>query len=201
MHHLLAILCGVCVLLPASALKHHILTKSWDEAQSDCLEYLRIESSRAVPFLAHRYEDDQTTKELIFCIALNLRIYDATQNVLRVELLRQFFTPDVNDTLYVNRTNDCLLRVQTPPKENSYYGRNPYVGAIESVHGIFRCFYYYYGNFNRNAPALPPTALEVKQIQQECAKIIGIPVGLLRCGSHLKAHPAYISESNRSKTH
>ncbi|XP_053660651.1 general odorant-binding protein 69-like [Anopheles marshallii] len=191
MRRLLAVLCGACFLLPASALKHHILTKSWDEAQADCFEYLRIESSRLAPYLAHRYEDTQTAKELIFCIALNLRVYEATQNVLRAELLRQFFNPDVDDTLYVNRTNECLRRVECPRKEDSYYGKHPYVGAIESVYMMFRCFYHYYGNLNQNAPELPPTVLELQQIQQECAKITGIPEGLLRCGSHLKGHPAY----------
>uniref|UniRef100_A0A182VXA0 Uncharacterized protein n=1 Tax=Anopheles minimus TaxID=112268 RepID=A0A182VXA0_9DIPT len=163
-----------------SALKHHILTKSWNEAQTDCLEYLQIKSSRVVPYLAHHYEDNKTTKQLIFCIVLNLRIYESTENVLRVELLRQFFNPDVDDTLYVNRTNECLLRVRNSLNEDCFYGKTPYFGAIESVHEMFRCFYHYYGNLNRNAPQLPLTALEMQQIRQECAKIVGIPEGLLR---------------------
>uniref|UniRef100_A0A182SBA8 Uncharacterized protein n=1 Tax=Anopheles maculatus TaxID=74869 RepID=A0A182SBA8_9DIPT len=194
--HLRLLLCGVCCLLTVGgALKHHILTKSWDEAQSDCLEYLRIESSRAKPYISHQYEDDQTTKELLFCILLNLRVYQATQNVPRVELMRQFFTPDAGDTMHVNRTNECLRRVQIPLKENSSCGK-PYLGAIESANGMFRCFYYYYGNLNRSAVELLPTMLERQQIQQECAKIVGIPEGLLRCGSHLKNHPLYSNFSH-----
>ncbi|XP_035890517.1 general odorant-binding protein 69-like [Anopheles stephensi] len=193
---LLAILCGACCLLTASALKHHILTKSWDEAQSDCLEYLRIESSAAsTSYLSHQYGDDQATKELMFCILLNLRVFEATQNVPRVELMRQFFTPDEGDTLHVNRTNECLRRVQIPLKENSSCGYKPYLSAIESANGLFRCFYHYYGNLNRNAVELPPTGLERQQIRQECAKIVGIPEGLLRCGSQLKDHHVYSSFS------
>uniref|UniRef100_A0A182MS21 Uncharacterized protein n=1 Tax=Anopheles culicifacies TaxID=139723 RepID=A0A182MS21_9DIPT len=192
MDRLLAVLCGACLLLSAaSALKHHILTKSWTEAQSDCLQYLKITPSRAVPFNEYHYEEDQTSKQLIFCIVVNLRIYESKQNVLRVDLLGQFFNPDVDDTLYVNRTNECLLRVKNPPKEDYSYRMSPYVRPIESMYEMFRCFYFYYGNLNRDAPKLPLTALELQQIQQECANIVGIPEGLLRCGAHLKDHPAY----------
>ncbi|XP_050079362.1 general odorant-binding protein 69-like [Anopheles maculipalpis] len=198
MHRLLLeTLCAACCLLTVGALKHHILTKSWDEAQTDCLEYLRTEPSRSLLYSSHQYGDDQTTKELIFCILLNLRIFEVTQNVPRVELMRQFFTPDDGDTMHVNRTNECLRRVQIPLKENSSSGSgNLYCGAIETANGIFRCFYYYYGNLNRNAVELPPTVLERQQIQQECAKIVGIPEGLLRCGSQLKDHPLYSNFSH-----
>uniref|UniRef100_A0A182NFG6 Uncharacterized protein n=1 Tax=Anopheles dirus TaxID=7168 RepID=A0A182NFG6_9DIPT len=171
------------------AFRHHILSKSWDEAQSDCLEYLRIDAPESEPFLERRYEDDQSSRELIFCVVLNLRVYEPTLRTIRVEAMRQFFQPDDNDTMYVNRTNECLLTV--PSVLDSSPCSTPYSGAIEAVYEMFRCFYHYYGNINRNAPELPPTVLELHQVQQECAELIGLPQQLLCNRTHLKEHPLY----------
>uniref|UniRef100_A0A182QYN3 Uncharacterized protein n=1 Tax=Anopheles farauti TaxID=69004 RepID=A0A182QYN3_9DIPT len=186
----LFIMVGVLSCFLASAFRHHILIKSWDEAQTDCLEYLHINASDAEPFLDHRYDDDQTTRELIFCIVMTLRVYEPTLRTIRVEAMRQFFQPDHNDTMYVARTNACLQKV--PPLMENIRCHLPYSGAIESVYEMFRCFYHYYGNLNQNAPDLPPTVLELHQVQQECAEIVGLPKHLLHSHrEHLKDHPLH----------
>ncbi|XP_041765655.1 general odorant-binding protein 69 [Anopheles merus] len=191
---LLVLLGSASLLLTVYGIKHHILTKSWSEAQSDCLQYLRIESPGR--YLSHRYRDNQALKQLIFCIMLNLRIYDPTQNVLRLEAMGQFFNPDKTDTLYVNRTNACLLRVKVAPLVDSSEDSLPYSGVMETLYEVFRCFYHCYGNINTNAPKLPPTVLELEQIQQECARIIGVSERLLDGGLQLRSHPRY-SELSR----
>ncbi|XP_053671224.1 general odorant-binding protein 69-like [Anopheles nili] len=194
MNHVVFALCvGAVLALQAGAFRHHILSKSWDDAQADCFEYLRIGKPRSELYLAHRYEDDQPTKKLLFCIALNLRVYDPVQNSLHLEAFRRFFKPDSDDKGYVNRTNECLLRVSAPPTETNSISQcsRPYSGALDSVYGTFRCFYHYYGNLHRNTTELSPTVLELDQVLQECALITGLSLKELNSVSSLKDHPSY----------
>uniref|UniRef100_A0A182TYG3 Uncharacterized protein n=1 Tax=Anopheles melas TaxID=34690 RepID=A0A182TYG3_9DIPT len=102
---------------------------------------------------------------MIFYIMLNLRIFDPTQNTMRLEALGQLFNPDKTDTLYVNRTNACLLRVKLPPLVDSSEDSQPYSGALGTLCEVFRCFYHCYGNINAYSPKLPTTVLELKQLQ------------------------------------
>ncbi|KFB38162.1 AGAP013182-PA-like protein [Anopheles sinensis] len=190
LHSISVLLCWSTLLQFTDAFRHHILTKSWDEAQEDCLSYLRVATNRSEHFRAHHYGEDSLSKELVFCIALNLRAYDPGQNVVRVEVLAKFFQPDPEDTDNVERTNECLRTVDQKPLSIVGCRRSEfYSSAMDTVFEAFRCFYYHFGNLIPVAPPLPPTELELEQVHEECARIVRLPVELLRERLHLKMHP------------
>ncbi|XP_058116940.1 general odorant-binding protein 69-like [Anopheles ziemanni] len=191
--HSVSVLLWGILLQYTDAVRHHILTKSWDEAQEDCLSYQRIAANRSEHFRSHHYPgEDSLTKELVFCIALNLRAYDPARNVVRVEVLGKFFQPDPDDADNVERTNECLRTVdQKPPAVVGCRRSEFYSSAVDTVFEAFRCFYYHFGNLNQAAPPLPPTDLELEQVREECTRIVCLPVELLRDRLHLKEHPLW----------
>uniref|UniRef100_A0A182JLS3 Uncharacterized protein n=1 Tax=Anopheles atroparvus TaxID=41427 RepID=A0A182JLS3_ANOAO len=187
------VLCCGALLQCTGAIRHHILTKSWHEAQEDCLAYLCVDADRSAHFRAEHYGVDALTKQLVFCIALNLRVYEPARNAVRVEMLSRFFCPDPADSDNVERTNECLRKVGPSLSSNGNSCRTEelHLTATETVFEAFRCCYHHYGNLIRVAVPLPPTALELDQVQQECALIVALPLELLRDRLRLRVHPNY----------
>uniref|UniRef100_A0A182P2R9 Uncharacterized protein n=1 Tax=Anopheles epiroticus TaxID=199890 RepID=A0A182P2R9_9DIPT len=141
---------------------------TFDEALQECATQLGIAPERLdQEYNLLLYPADRDSMCLVRCIGVLLRFWNDTTG-LREATIRQYYEPAPEDQCYRNRTRQCLDALEPSVTD-----------VCERAHRSFLCYHQQYGYLKRVDRYVPKTALEMKQIQQDCLDVFGLEASRL----------------------
>ncbi|XP_049282762.1 general odorant-binding protein 45-like [Anopheles funestus] len=136
---------------------------TFDEALQECAIQLGIPSIRLEKeYKLLLYPADRDSMCLVRCMGVLLRFWNDTTGI-REATIRQYYQPAPEDHCYQNRTRICLDALEPSVTD-----------VCERAHRSFLCYHQQYGYLKKDDRYIPKTALEMKQIQQDCLDMFGL---------------------------
>uniref|UniRef100_A0A182NEN1 Uncharacterized protein n=1 Tax=Anopheles dirus TaxID=7168 RepID=A0A182NEN1_9DIPT len=158
---LIGLLSLLCV---QASLASNCTIASFDEALRECVTQLGISPERIEKeYSVLLYPADRDSMCLVRCIGVLLRFWNDTTG-LREATIRQYYQPAPEDHSYLNRTRTCLEALEPTVTD-----------VCERAHRSFLCYHQQYGYLQKQDRYIPKTALEMRQIQQDCLDVFGLP--------------------------
>lgn len=145
-------------------------TKSFNEAQKQCVSYLRLTDETLERYIKSGYPDEHSTRKLVHCILTNLHAWDEADGI-KDYVFSQFFVPSPADTCYKNRTEDCLCETVS---------RVPQHEQLKRAHRSFLCYYRNYGNIDDGKHFVPYSNATQKQHFKESFDVQDVPRSVLQ---------------------
>ncbi|XP_053664537.1 general odorant-binding protein 45-like [Anopheles marshallii] len=159
---LIALVWLACAMLEANSTPNCTVT-TFDEALQECATQLGIPPERLEQeYSLLLFPADRDSMCLVRCIGVLLRFWNDTTGI-REATIRQYYQPAPEDHCYQNRTRSCLDALEPSVTD-----------VCERAHRSFLCYHQQYGYLTKADRYIPKTALEMKQIQQDCLDVFGL---------------------------